>query len=271
MIRSIIGGAVAAALLSGGAQAAPRPPSAAKAAGPTWLVAPTDTGCRVELELVGSSGAVTPISLISDGQLVSLRFFKADLPARAFLPIRVDKARYSNLMLRGADGSGELVLSEETEAALRKGGLLGVAWLTEEPLSVSLAGSEQGLQDLRVCGAQTASRHRERTAVELAARDRAEAEARAKALNDAQLAAVQAQTAAAEAQRRQVEETAERQRRAEAAAADRLAMETRQRAYEDERRRAWERQQAYEDEVEERWAPPPPPRPYVRPRYYERY
>ncbi|MEW5686414.1 MAG: hypothetical protein AB1942_15970, partial [Pseudomonadota bacterium] len=73
------------------------------------------------------------------------------------------------------------------------------------------------------------------------------------------------------AQRRQVEETAERQRRAEAAAADRLAMETRQRAYEDERRRAWERQQAYEDEVEERWAPPPPPRPYVRPRYYERY
>ncbi|MEW5684382.1 MAG: hypothetical protein AB1942_05655, partial [Pseudomonadota bacterium] len=160
-------------------------------------MAPTDTGCRVELELVGSSGAVTPISLISDGQLVSLRFFKADLPARAFLPIRVDKARYSNLMLRGADGSGELVLSEETEAALRKGGLLGVAWLTEEPLSVSLAGSEQGLQDLRVCGAQTASRHRERTAVELAARDRAEAEARAKALNDAQLAAVQAQTAAA--------------------------------------------------------------------------
>ncbi|PZQ57831.1 MAG: hypothetical protein DI570_19380 [Phenylobacterium zucineum] len=220
--------------------------------------------------MVGASGGVTPVSLISDGQLVSLRFFKDDLPARAFLPIRVDKTRYSNLMLRGGDGSGELVLSEETEAALRKGGVLGVAWLTEEPLSVSLAGSEQGLQDLRICGAQTATRHRERTAVELAARDRAAAEARAKALNDAQLAAVQAQTAAADAQRRQVEETAERQRRAEAAAADRLAMETRQRAYEDERRRAWERQQAYEDEVEERWAPPPP-RPYVRPRYYDRY
>jgi len=268
VIRSIIGGAVAAALLSAGAQAAPRLP-AAKPSGPSWLVQPTEGGCRVDLELVGGSGGVTPVSLASDGQLVSLRFFKADLPARAFLPIRVDKARYSNLMLRSADGGGELVLSEEAEAALRRGGVLGVAWLADEPLSVSLAGSEQGLQDLRVCGAQSATRHRERTAAEQAARDRAEAEARTKALSDAQLAAIQAQAAAAEAQRRQVEETAERQRRAEAAEAERVAFENRQRAYEDERRRAWERQQAYEDEVEERWAPPP--RPYVRPRYYERY
>lgn len=274
MIKKVIGGAVAAALLSAGtvgagvAVAAPRTPSQ-KSSGPAWLVLPTDTGCRVDLELAGASGAITPVSLVSDGQLVSLRFFKDDLPARAFLPIRVDRTRYSNLMLRGSDGAGELVLSEETETALRRGGSLGVAWLTEEPLSVSLAGSEQGLQDLRVCGAQTASRHRERTAAELAARDRAETEARAKALNDAQLAAIQAQAAAADAQRRQVEETAERQRRVEAAAADRLAMETRQRAYEEERRRAWERQQAYEDEVEERWAPPP--RPYVRPRYYQEY
>jgi hypothetical protein len=80
------------------------------------------------------------VSLISDGQLVSLRFFKTDLPARAFLPIRVDRRPFSNLMLRGADGAGELVLSEETEAAMKKGAVLGVAWLTEEPLLAPLAG-----------------------------------------------------------------------------------------------------------------------------------
>ncbi|MBU2151621.1 MAG: hypothetical protein KKE02_11425, partial [Alphaproteobacteria bacterium] len=165
MIKSIIGGAAAAALLSGPAGAAvpaPRPQSFA------WVVSPTDTGCRVELELVGRSGGITPVSLISDGQLVSLRFFKDDLPARAFLPIRIDKARFSNLMLRGDGAAGELVLSEETESAMRKGGTLGVAWLSEEPLTASLAGSEQGLSDLRVCGAQTAGRHRERAAAEQA-------------------------------------------------------------------------------------------------------
>lgn len=267
MIRSIIGGAVAAALLAGGAEAAAARTSAFKPAGPAWVVIPTDAGCRVDLELTGRSGAITPVSLTSDGQLVSLRFSKDDLPARAFLPIRIDKARYSNLMLRGSDGSGELVLSEETETAIRRGGTLGVAWLSEEPLTASLAGSEQGLQDLRVCGAQTASRHRERVAAEQAARDRAEAEARAKALTDAQLAAVRAQTEAAEAQRRQMEEVAERQRRLEAAQAERAYQEARQQAYEEERRRAWERQRAYEDEVEERWTP----RPYQPPRYGDRY
>lgn len=268
MIREIIGGAVAAALLSVPAQAAAARPSSALA----WLVNPTDTGCRVELELTARSGAVTPISLISDGQLISLRFFKDDLPTRAFLPIRIDKARFSNLMLRSEDGAGELVLSEETLAAMKKGGTLGVAWLTEEPLTVSLSGSEQGLTDLRVCGAQTASRHRERLAAEQAARDRAEAEGRAKALNEAQLAAVQAQTAAADAQRRQVEETAERQRRAEAAAQERAYAEARQRAYEEERRRAYQQAQRpyYDDEEDERWAPPPRPA-YPPPRYYNPY
>lgn len=269
MIRMIIGGAVAAALLSSPAQVA-----AANAAALPWLVSPTDTGCRVELELASGAGFVTPVSLISDGQLVSLKFFKEDLPARAFLPIRIDRQRFSNLMLRGPDGSGELVLSEETEAAMKRGGRLGVAWLTEEPLSASLAGSEQGLRDLRVCGAQAATRHRERAAIELAARDRAEAEARAKVLNDAQLAAIQAQTAAAEAQRRQVEEAAERQRRVEAAAQERAYAEARQRAYEEDRRHAYEeaqRRRAYEVE-EDTWAPARPAWP--RPRYpypYERY
>lgn len=265
MIRSIVGGVAAAALLSGTAgAAAPRPPAV-----PAWVISPTDNGCRVELELAGRSGGVTPVTLTSDGQMVSLRFFKDDLPARAFLPIRIDKARFSNLMLRGEGGAGELVLSEETEAAMRRGGTLGVAWLSEEPLSASLAGSEQGLSDLRVCGAQTASRHRERAAAEQAARDRAEAEARARTLNEAQLAAVQAQAAAAEAQRRQVEEVAERQRRLEAVQTERAYAEARQQTYETERRRAYERQLEEEDIYEERWTPPRPV--YPTRRYYSPY
>jgi len=269
VIKMIVGGAVIAALLSSPAQAA-----AAKSPSLAWLVNPTDTGCRVDLELTGSSGAVTPVSFDSDGQLVSLRFFQEDLPARAFLPIRVDKQRFSNLMLRGADGSGELVLSEETEAAMRRGGTLGVAWLVDEPLTASLAGSEQGLRDLRICGAQSAERRRAEAAAALAARDRAEAEARARTLNDAQLAAIQAQKAAAEAQRRQVEETAERQRRAEAAAQERAYAEARQREYEAERRRAYEaaqRRNGYYDSYDDY---PPARQPWPRSRYpypYERY
>jgi hypothetical protein len=264
VIKSIVGGVAAAALLSGPAGAA----IAARAPSLTWVVSPSDNGCQVDLELVGRSGGITPVSLSSDGQLISLRFFKDDLPARAFLPIRIDKARFSNLMLRGDGAAGELVLSEETLAAMRKGGTLGVAWLSEEPLTASLSGSEQGLSDLRVCGAQTASRHRDRAAAEQAARDRAEAEGRARALSQAQLAAVQAQAAAADAQRRQVEETAERQRRLEAAQAERTYAEARQRAYDEQRRRSYQAQ--YDDEEDEpRWAPPPrpvwPPRPYYSP------
>ncbi|WP_293382711.1 hypothetical protein [Phenylobacterium sp. SCN 70-31] len=270
MIRSIIGGAMAVALVSGPAVAAPSPPRPAPLA---WIVTPGEAGCQVEFELSGRSGGVTPVRLSSDGQFISLRFAKADLPSRAFLPIRIDNARFSNLMLRDADGSGELVLSEETEAALRRGSTLGVAWLGEEPLTGSLAGSDRGLVDLRVCGAQAASRHRERMTVEAVERERAQAEARSRALSEAQLAAIQAQTAAAEAQRRQAEEAAERQRRAEAAATERAHMEARQRAYEDERRRAYEdeRRRAYARELEEdgRWAPPSG---WTRPRYpYDRY
>lgn len=267
MIRAIIGGAMAVALLSGESLAAPRPPSLSlAAAGPAWVIIPADASCRVDLELTGRSGGVTPVTLTSDGELVSLRFAKADLPARAFLPIRIDGAPFANLMLRADDGTGELVLSEETERALRRGGTLGIAWLGAEPLTASLAGSERGVQDLRVCGAQAATRHRERIAAEEASRQRAEAEARARTLSEAQLAAVRAQTEAAEAQRRQVEETAERQRRLEAAQAERAYREAREQAYEEERRRAWERQRAY-DQVEEPWTPP---RSYP-PRYGERY
>lgn len=286
MIKSIIGGAAAAALLWGPASAAPAPhtspPSrvaAPKAMAMGWVVTPTEAGCRVALDLTGRSGAIMPISLTSDGQLISLRFAKDDLPTRAFLPIRVDRARFSNLMLRAPDGSGELVLSEETEAAMRKGTILDIAWLGDEPLSTPLAGSEQGLADLRICGAQTAAQHRERLAADQAARDHAEADARAKAVNDAQLAAAQAQAAAAEAQRRQVEEVAERQRRADQAEQARLDAEAQQRAYDDERRRAYARQQddPRQDDGEDddpRWAPPPPqpqPQPYWPRWRYGRY
>ena len=261
MIRSIIGGAAAAALFYTPVSAAVRTPAL------SWVVSPSDSGCEAQLELASRSGGVTPVRLTSDGEIISLRFFKDDLPARAFLPLRIDQARFSNLMLRSPDGSGELVLSEETEAAMRRGSALGVAWLAEEPLMASLAGSERGLADLRVCGAQASSRHRDQVNAELAARDRAAADARARALSEAQLAAVQAQTAAAEAQRRQVEETAERQRRAEAAATERAYMEARQRAYEDQRR-AYERR--YEEYEDERWAPPP--QTWPRARYpYSRY
>lgn len=293
MVKSIIGGAAAAVLLSGPilvagpAHAAPsrppaRAPAPARPAALAWVVTPTDTGCRTDLELTSRSGAVTPVSLTSDGQLVSLRFFKEDLPARAFLPLRVDKARYSNLMLRGADGSGELVLSEETEAAMKKGGILGVAWLTDEPLSAPLAGSEQGLADLRVCGAQTAGRYREKLMADQTARDRAETEARAKALADAQLAAVKAQAAVADAQRRQVEETAERQRRADEDARARQVEQARldqehadeasqQRAYDDERRRAYQAPSP-DDEDDPQYTPPPAPRYWPAPRWrYQRY
>jgi hypothetical protein len=233
----------------------------------------------MDLELTARSGAITPVSLTSDGQVVSLRFFKEDLPTRAFLPIRVDRARFSNLMLRGEAGAGELVLSEETEAAMRKGSTLSVAWLTDEPLSTALGGSEQGLVDLRVCGAQSAARHHDRATADQAARDRAQAEARARAVTDAQLAAIKAQAAAADAQRRQAEAAAERQRRAEAQAdaevQSRVYEEARQRAYDDSqaaRRRAYERQIEDEEEADDRWYPPPPayyppPPPYPVRRY----
>ena len=94
MIKLIIGGAATVALLSGPAIAAParttpartpsaRAPAVRPAAAPTWVVIPTESGCRMDLELTARSGAVTPVSLTSDGQLLSLRFFKEDLPAPA--------------------------------------------------------------------------------------------------------------------------------------------------------------------------------------------
>lgn len=237
--------AAAAALAAGGAPAALE---AAIPAGLPWVVQPADAACRTQLELAARSGAVTPVTLISDGRVVSLTFAKADLPERAFLPIRIDRVRYSNLVLRQPDGvTGELFLSEEAEAALRKGAVLDIAWLAEEPVSVSLSGSDQGLADLRVCGAQIAAQARARAAAEAEAKARAEEETRREAVVEAQLEAARAQAAAAEAQRRRVEEEAERQRRLEAEQRERLYAEARQRAYDEEaaaRRRAWEEEQS---------------------------
>jgi hypothetical protein len=257
VIKAIAGGALLVALLSASTAQA-RPPA------PAWIVSPGEAGCSAQLELQGRSGGVTPVTIESDGRIVSLRFSKDGLPSRAFLPIRIDKARFSNLMLRGDDGTGELVLSEEAEAALRRGGVLDIAWLADEPRSVSLDGSDQGLADLRTCGAQAAARHEERRAADVAAQERAKADARARALNEAQLAAVQAQAAAAEAQRQQAEAqrqqaeaSAERERRAAAQADARAYEEERRQAYEEARRRAYERR--YDDEDGAGWAPAPWP------------
>lgn len=269
MIRMVVTGAAMAALVSGAAVAAPPSP---RGMGVAWVVTPEEGACRATLELAGRSGGLVPVTLVSDGSILSLRFAKEDLPERAFLPIRVDRARYSNLMLRSADGrSGELVLSAESVQALRKGASLDIAWLADEPVGAPLAGSEQALTDLQVCGAQAAAEHRERQVATEQARQRAEAEARAKAVTDAQLAAARAQEAAAEAQARRLAEEAERQRRAEAEQRERAYQAERQRAYEEaEARRAYEEAQArraYEEAArrryeEERWAPPPPPPAY---------
>jgi flagellar biosynthesis GTPase FlhF len=251
-VTKILIPAAALAAVATAASAAPSRP-----AGLLWVVSPADAACRTEIELVARSGAVTPVTLTSDGQIVSLTFAKPDLPERAFLPIRVDRNRFSNLVLRRADGvTGELVLSEETEAAMRKGKTLDIAWLSEEPVSATLAGSEQGLTDLRVCGAQIASQARARATADAEAKARAEEDARRQAVVQAQLEAARAQTAAADAQRQRVEQEAERQRRQEAQERERLYAEARQQEYQRQydyeaaRRRDYEeaRRREYEED-----------------------
>lgn len=274
MFRIIVPGAAVAALLAGAAQAAPAPPPLA------WIITPGEGACRTVLDLATRSGAVTPVSLTSDGVAVSLRFQREDLPERAFLPIRVDQKRFSNLMLRGAElRTGELILSEETETAMRRGSAIAVAWLGEEPLSGSLSGSGPGIADLKTCGAQAASQARARTSADAAAKAEAEANGRARAVADAQVAAARAQTAAAEAERQRVAETSERQRRAEAIEQERLYAEQRQREYSGQRQRDYEAAEAraaydaaqrerayreYRDPYEPRWIPPQPVYPTYR-------
>lgn len=191
MIRTLLSGA-AAALLATSAAAAPAPP--------VWVVNPGADDCHIELELVGASGATVSATLASDGERVDLTFARADAPERAFLPIRVDQKPFANLVLRQADGAtATMQLSAESLAALGKGATLQIGWLADEPVVMGLKGSEQGLADLRTCGAQVAQRFRAQEAAQEQARARAAADARAQALADEQLAAVQAQKAAAEA------------------------------------------------------------------------
>ncbi|MEO8112828.1 MAG: hypothetical protein ABI655_00510 [Phenylobacterium sp.] len=195
MIKVLVSGVAMAALTAGAAAAAPWPPSAS-----SWIITPADNICRTEVELTGRSGAVTPVTLVSDGRQVAIRFTKEQVPERAFLPIRVDQKPYANLVLRTANPqTGEIVLSDETQAALRRGAILQIGWLAEEPVSASLLGSEQGVGDLRTCGAQVSAQYRAREAALQDAKARAEVETRAQAVADEQLATAKAQRQAAEA------------------------------------------------------------------------
>jgi hypothetical protein len=193
-----------------------------------WAITPEDAACHTDLDMVARSGAVAPIALISDGEHVALRFAKEGVPGQAFLPIRVDGKPYANLVQRtGEEGVAVMNLSDETLWALRHGKTLQVAWLSDEAVSASLAGAGQGIADLKVCGAQVAGQHRMREAELDAQRTRAQADARAKAVADEQLATARAQTAAAEAERLRI---AAETRRATAQADELAAQAVQQRA-----------------------------------------
>ena len=239
-----------------------------------WAITPEDAACHTDLELVARSGAVAPIALISDGEHVALRFAKEGVPVQAFLPIRIDGRAFANLVQRtGEEGLAVMNLSDETLTALRHGKTLQVAWLADEAVSASLSGAGQGIADLRTCGVQVAGQHRLREAELDAQRARTQADARAKAVSDEQLATARAQTAAAEAERLRV--TAEAQR-ASAQAEELAAQAAQQRAMaEQEHQRMLadqDRQRAQQYYYGDRPPPPPPPAPwgYYRPYYSPR-
>jgi uncharacterized membrane protein YqiK len=201
------------------------------------------------------------VTLISDGDRVSLRFAKEELPSQAFLPIRIDQKPFSNLVQRtGDEGLALMGLSNETLAAMRHGKTLQIAWLADEAVSGSLAGASQGLADLRTCGAQVLAQRKARDAEMEARRAKVEADLRARAVADEQIAAAKAvrQRAAAE-----TEELA-----AQAAQQRAMADAERQREYSDEHQRAVAARNYYY--YDERRSPPPPdPYVYYRP-YYPR-
>lgn len=235
MIKALLSGAAVVAALTGVAAAAP-------ADSPSWVVTPTTDSCRTDLELSGPSGASVDVALISDGERLGLLFRKDDAPSQAFLPIRIDHKPYANLVMRSPDGKSSIMqLSAETQAALRRGGSLQISWLAQEVVGGSLTGSQQGLMDLRTCGAQMAARYRDQQAVQDAAKAKTEAEARAKAVADEQLAAAKAQKDAAEAEAQR--NTAEAERLHAAAEADR-ARATAEQQQQAERERETEQAQA---------------------------
>lgn len=273
--RSIMGAALAV-LTAAGAQAAPAMRSPALA----WVIQPADATCKTELELTGKSGAIMPVTLVSDGDRIVMRFAKDGLPERAFLPIRIDQKPYANLMLRAEDPAvGELVLSPETQSALRKGTILQVAWLSEEMVGASLTGSDHAVPDLLTCGAQAASLERARLAARSEASARAAAEAREKELADAKLEAVRAQQAVADAERQRVLEEADRQRAAADAERQRVAYDQARLARQAQEDELSERERAYQEALrrygyDDGRQAAPPPQPYwpPTPRYpYRRY
>ncbi len=261
MIKVVPPAALVAAILAGPAFAAApasSPASGFRSALPSaaWVISPDDGVCRTDLELEGRSGAVSPVQLVSDGERLTLRFSKESLPEQAFLALRIDQKRYSNLMTRTADPAvGELTLSPETEAALRKGSTLDVAWLGLEPVGASLAGSEQGVADLRTCGVQAASQARARRAEQAAAAERAAEDTHRRAVAQAELQAARAQAAAAEAERQRLADETAQRRAQDDARRQQAAYEAQRQAFEEaERRRAWELDQ---EDAYRRPEPPP--------------
>jgi vacuolar-type H+-ATPase subunit H len=196
-----------------GAVAGPLSTNAAVAAGleaSAWAITPEDAACHTDFELIARSGAVAPVTLTSDGEHVALRFTKEGVPSQAFLPIRIDQKPFANLVQRtNEEGLAVMGLSDETLNAMRRGKVLQIAWLSDEAVSISLAGAAQGIADLKICGAQVASQHRTREAELEAQRIRTEADERAQAVADEQLATARAQTAAAEAVRQRASAEAE--------------------------------------------------------------
>jgi hypothetical protein len=262
VIKLLLTGVLAAAVSAGACIAAPAPaPNSVF----TWIVTPDEDSCHTEIELLGKSTAPSSVSLASDGQQVMLKFAKDEMPKRAFLAIDIDKKPYSNLLTRQESPKpAVMVLSDETVAALRKGSSLLIAWLADEPVSAKLAGSEQGINDLRVCGAQVNAQYRANLAAKQDAKARAAAEARAQQLADEQVALVRAQKAAAEAQAaRLAEETREAQ--AQAQVQSHAAEAQRQLALDVQRRQQAEqqRQQYLQQYYGQRASYPPPG--YYRP------
>ncbi len=275
-MKSLVMGAALAAAMGGCALAATSPQPRLEA--PGWVVTPGEAACRTDLELTGRSGAVSPVALVSDGAQVSLRFAMEEVPERAFLPIRVDQKAYANLVLRtDTPKVASMALSDETLAAMRRGGTLQIAWLSEEAVRASLAGAGQGLADLRTCGAQVSAQHRARLAAQEEVRARNAQEVRMKAVADEQLAAARAQTAVAEAERHRLTAEADRaaaqaeQAQAEAERQRALALADQQRADLQRRRAAYEYE---EDQPRPQWLPPRPAyayRPYEGRPYDPRY
>ncbi|THD79233.1 MAG: hypothetical protein E7812_09120 [Phenylobacterium sp.] len=256
MFKGILPGAVAAAMLAGSAAAAPAPSPVF-----SWIITPDEDSCHTDIELIGKSlGDPAIISLVSDGEHVLLRFSKDEMPKRAFLAIDINKRPYSNLLTRMENPKvADMTLSDETLAALRKGGTLLIAWLADQPMTASLAGSDQGLNDLRVCGAQVATQYRANITAKQEAQSRTDAETRAKQLADEQLAAVRAQKEAAEAEAAKVTEETRHQQVQDEALRQQTADVERQRQAEEQRQ-----------EYLRRYYPPQPAYP-TQPGYYRPY